>query len=69
MVLETKGKQLKGNDDTAYKQRLFDLLTDYHSKAIEAGTLELKTKDDTSITFQMLLEDNWRTDLAGAMKA
>lgn len=64
MVLETKGKQLKGNDDTAYKQRLFDLLTDYHSKAIEAGTLELKTKDDTSITFQMLLEDNWRTELS-----
>jgi type III restriction enzyme len=30
LVMETKGLQLKGNDDTVYKTRLFDLLTNYY---------------------------------------
>ena len=29
-VLETKGIQLNGNEDTEYKGRLMDLLSEYH---------------------------------------
>jgi type III restriction enzyme len=35
-VLETKGAQLKGNDDTAYKAKLFDLLGECYNKSFGA---------------------------------
>ncbi|WMV71955.1 hypothetical protein [Xenorhabdus griffiniae] len=41
-MLETKGEHLKGNDDTEYKRRLFELLTEHVKTAVDAGepTLE-----------------------------
>ena len=62
LILETKGLHLKGNDDTEYKRRLFDLLSDYQANGIKAGTIDLKTNDEKNITLHMLMEDNWRED-------
>ncbi|MCH7951008.1 MAG: restriction endonuclease subunit R, partial [Candidatus Dadabacteria bacterium] len=62
LVLETKGLHLKGNDDTKYKQRFFELLTDYNGTSIDAGILNLKFDTNTSISFHMLIEDTWRED-------
>lgn len=61
-VLETKGEHLKGNDDTAYKQKLFDLLTEHAAKATRAGELVLGTKDE-QLTFTMLIEESWKQSL------
>lgn len=61
-VLETKGDHLKGNDDTAYKQKLFDLLTEYSAKAVHAGELVLGTNAE-QMTFTMLMEDSWKQRL------
>jgi type III restriction enzyme len=63
MVLETKGLQLKGNDDTEYKTRLFNLLTDHYQETIKAGTLELAGKTDAKISLHMLMEDSWKDEV------
>lgn len=63
MVLETKGLQLKGNDDTEYKTKLFDLLTDHYHQSISAGTLELNTQADEKMTLHMLMEDSWKDEV------
>ena len=41
LVLETKGDQLKGADDTAFKQRLFEILEAAFDKAHDVGAVEL----------------------------
>lgn len=61
-VLETKGDHLKGNDDTAYKQKLFELLTEHASKALRAGELVLGTAAE-QMTFTMLMENTWKQEL------
>lgn len=58
-VLETKGLHLKGNDDTIYKQRLFELLTEHSKTALSVGELKLGLKEQ-QMHFEMLLENNWR---------
>ncbi|MBL8639797.1 MAG: DEAD/DEAH box helicase family protein [Alphaproteobacteria bacterium] len=63
MVLETKGLQLKGNDDTVYKARLFDLLTNHYQEAIKAGTIELSGEADVPVSLHMLMEDNWKEEM------
>lgn len=40
MVTETKGMHLKANDDTAYKQQLFDLLAEHYAHSVEAGKMD-----------------------------
>lgn len=44
LIMETKGLQLKGNDDTVYKTRLFDLLTNYYHPPFECGYAGLKSR-------------------------
>ena len=61
-VLETKGEHLKGNDDTEYKRKLFDLLTTHAETAIRAGQLEL-WEETQGMTFTMLMEDTWKEEL------
>lgn len=63
MVLETKGLQLKGNDDTEYKERLFDLLTDHYQQSISAGKLELNGEMNTKMSLHMLMEDSWKDEV------
>lgn len=62
-VLETKGQHLKGNDDTEYKRKLFELLTGHVDTAINAGELDLG-KDQQGISFTMLMEESWAQELA-----
>ena len=64
-VLETKGEHLKGNLDTEYKRKLFELLTVYVETAIRTGVLDLK-EDTPPISFTMLMEDTWKQELAEA---
>ncbi len=64
-VLETKGEYLKGNLDTEYKRRLFELLTVYVETAIRTGALDLK-EETPPISFTMLMEDTWKQELAQA---
>jgi type III restriction enzyme len=67
-VLETKGMHLKGNDDTDYKRRLFDLFNEYSESALPVGELKLSVQQQV-IRFQLLLEDNWGSQAAEALKA
>ena len=62
-VLETKGLHLKGSEDTEYKRRLLELLTEHSKTALSAGELKLNL-EDCQIRFELLLEDNWRDKLA-----
>jgi len=62
-VLETKGDHLKGNDDTAYKERLFELLTEHYNEAIEAGSVELSDAEGNPMVFKMLMEESWQVEL------
>jgi type III restriction enzyme len=61
-VLETKGEHLKGNDDTEYKRKLFDLLTLQAGTAIRAGQLHL-WEGVQEMAFTMLMEDTWKEDM------
>lgn len=61
-VLETKGEHLKGNDDTEYKRRLFELLTTHADTAIRAGQLEL-WENSQGMTFTLLMQDTWKEEL------
>jgi len=58
-LLETKGEHLKGNDDTEYKRKMFELLTTYVDTAIRAGELDLG-ESGQQITFTMLMENSWQ---------
>jgi len=62
-VLETKGEHLKGNDDTEYKRKLFELLTQHVDKAIHAGTFDFG-ETTSQMSFTMLMEDSWQQELA-----
>jgi type III restriction enzyme len=63
-ILETKGAHLIGNDDTRYKEQLFDLLGKIGEHALEAGEVELKSGASQKMTFKILLNPTWRTELA-----
>ncbi|ENK3145436.1 DEAD/DEAH box helicase family protein [Vibrio alginolyticus] len=61
-VLETKGEHLKGNDDTEYKRRLFELLTEHVKTAVDAGELTLEAASG-GMSFKMLMEDSWSQEI------
>lgn len=65
-LLETKGDHLKGSDDTEYKRRLFELLTEHSRNPVRAGQLELEAAGAT-LKFKMLMEANWRDEIANAL--
>jgi type III restriction enzyme len=65
-VLETKGLHLKGNDDTNYKARLFDLLTRHSQTALSVGELKLGFQQE-QIRFDLMLENDWREKLPKAL--
>jgi len=65
-VLETKGRQLKGNDDTEYKRQLFDVLTEYYAHVVDAGELELDLGENKML-FKMLLQDTWEAAVRPAL--
>lgn len=61
-VLETKGEHLKGNDDTEYKRRLFELLTEHVKTVVDAGELTLEAASG-GMSFRMLMEDSWSQEI------
>jgi type III restriction enzyme len=61
-VLETKGLHLKGNEDTAYKDRLFQLLTRYSARGVAVGELTLGLEPE-QLRFELMLENDWRARL------
>lgn len=61
-VLETKGEHLKGNDDTDYKCKLFELFSRYADMASSIGQLDLED-EGVPIRFRMLMEKDWRQSL------
>ncbi|MDN6297534.1 MAG: DEAD/DEAH box helicase family protein [Halomonas sp.] len=65
-VLETKGDHLKGNDDTEYKRKLFELLTRYVDVAAEVGQLDLEVQGEP-IRFQMVMEEGWKQTVSEAL--
>jgi type III restriction enzyme len=65
-VLETKGMHLKGNDDTDYKKKLFDLLTAHAASAVSAGELKLGLKK-SQLKFELLLENDWQQTVPAAL--
>jgi type III restriction enzyme len=63
-VLETKGQHLKGNDDTAYKRELFEVLSLYAGEHTTLGQLELGEKQNTT-RFEMVMEGQGSSYLDG----
>jgi type III restriction enzyme len=61
-VLETKGEHLKGNDDTEYKRRLFELLTEHAKTAVATGEFTLEAASG-GISFRMLMENSWSQEI------
>ena len=66
-VLETKGLHLKGNDDTNYKARLFELFTQHAASALSVGELKLGFQQQ-HLRFELMLETDWRGKLPEALE-
>lgn len=66
-VLETKGLHLKGNEDTAYKAKLFDLLTRHSRSALSVGELKLGLKQQ-GMKFELMMETDWRQKIPSALE-
>ncbi len=64
-VLETKGEHLKGNDDSEYKRKMFELLTAHVDTAIRAGELDLG-ESANQMSFTMLMEKSWQQEILTA---
>jgi type III restriction enzyme len=67
LVLETKGDQLKGADDTEFKQRLFQILEAAFDKAHDVGAVELAGAGIESMRFKMLMKERWEPELQAAL--
>jgi hypothetical protein len=65
-VLETKGLHLKGSENTAYKERLFELLTLHSRTAVSAGELKLGFEQQ-HIRFELPLENNWHDRIKSSL--
>ena len=64
-VLETKGDQLKGNDDTEYKKKLFEVLEKQATnESINVGDMEVVSEKEQKMIFKILMEKTWREDLS-----
>lgn len=66
-VLETKGDHLKGNDDTEYKRKLFELLTRYADVTAEVGQLNLEEQGE-SVSFQIIIEKDWKQTVSNSLR-
>jgi len=63
-VLETKGDQLKGNEDTKYKRKLFEVLEKYATnESVSVGDMEVVSEKEQKMIFRILMEKAWKDDL------
>ncbi|PIZ30017.1 MAG: restriction endonuclease subunit R [Alphaproteobacteria bacterium CG_4_10_14_0_8_um_filter_53_9] len=60
LVLETKGLHLKGSDDTEYKKRLMDLLSEHYTKT---GHMMLVDGQAQQMSLNMLMSDSWENEM------
>jgi len=65
-VLETKGLHLKGNEDTEYKRKFLQLLTEHSQTALPVGELSLSVQQQ-QIRFSLLMSDDWRAGIENAL--
>ena len=65
--METKGLHLSGNPDTQYKEDLFDTLETAKPKAVEYGSLSLKSskKKKHRMSLAMVFEDSYKEKFEG----
>ena len=65
VCIETKGDQLEGNLDTAYKRKLMELVTRHYQQGdtVKAGELELVADNGISVVCDLLLMSEWKTKL------
>ncbi len=63
-ILETKGNQLEGNLDTAYKRELLDVLSNAYAldKTTQAGAVELVTDSGDMIDCALIMMSEWKTN-------
>lgn len=69
VVLEMKGDHLAGNDDTAYKQAVLNLMTEAfadHSLR-HIGELELVGQGGNAVACDLVLFSEWKTKLPGLL--
>lgn len=71
VVLEMKGKDLAGNDDTDYKKAVLNLMTSAYAveQVGREGELELVVEDGTSVECDLVLMPDWKTNLPKRVKA
>ena len=63
-VLETKGDQLKGNEDTEYKRKLFEILEKHATnESVSVGDMEVVSEKEQKMIFRILMEKTWKEDL------
>ena len=68
-VLETKGDQLKGNEDTEYKRKLFEVLEKYATnESVSVGDMEVVSEKEQKMIFKILMEKTWKDDLGKLMR-
>lgn len=67
LVMETKGLQLKGSDDTGYKQSLMQLLTEHSDRLFNAGAVEVTDGGPSSINISILMENTWQQELVSLL--
>jgi type III restriction enzyme len=60
-VLETKGVHLKANDDTKYKQNVFDLCNELGAKKVWKELYD--DFPDRNFEFQVVFEDEWKNQI------
>lgn len=68
VALETKGDHLQG-DDTSYKRRLFELLTEATSATTAVGEYSLVFTDGGTLRCEMVMESDWKQRLAAILKS
>jgi type III restriction enzyme len=67
VVVETKGLHLK-NEDTDYKQKLFETLERHSSGGVPVGELTLDDKPGP-MRFRLVLEGDWKSQVDAALAA
>lgn len=69
-VLETKGDQLEGNLDTAYKRELLDVLSSAYKRDVttKAGEMELVTETGETLDCALILMSEWKSKLPEYLK-
>jgi type III restriction enzyme len=67
LVLETKGQHLKGNDDSAYKRDLLDLLTGSYQGQV-VGSMQLDLGDKRDVHCELVLENDWQVRMGALVQ-